>query len=452
MQISMRYVLIGAMIGVVLLCARDVRAQDSVFDHSQTTPWWLSGQGNFIAEWHPRFHADYSGPNSFEHASEQAASYVLTLYSGLQLGDSTELVVDPEIAGGSGLSKVLGIAGFPNLDAIRNPELGSQPYLARAWLRQVIPLSDATEPAQRTPLSMLTELPDRRIDIHAGRFSLVDFFDSNSVAGDDHMQFMNWTVDDTGAYDYAADTHGYTYGGIIDYEDRLWGVRFAEALMPKRANGLNLEYDLNRAHSENFELEFRPEVIRGRTGAIRLLAFANEANMGDYRQAIAQFDAGQTPVPEITHHPRHATTKYGFMINLEQELTGSLRGFVRAGWNEGQHESFVYTEVDQTVTFGADLRGDAWSRPQDKVGVALVGNGISRRHREYLADGGLGFLLGDGNLTYGPEKIMETYYNFPVPVYRGFYAAVDLQYVDDPGYNRARGPVVIPGVRLHVEL
>ncbi len=104
------------------------------------------------------------------------------------------------------------------------------------------------------------------------------------------------------------------------------------------------------------------------------------------------------------------------------------------------------------MTFGADLQGDAWSRPQDKVGVALVGNGISRRHREYLADGGLGFLLGDGNLTYGPEKIMETYYNFPVPVYRGFYAAVDLQYVDDPGYNRARGPVVIPGVRVHVEL
>jgi hypothetical protein len=155
---------------------------------------------------------------------------------------------------------------------------------------------------------------------------------------------------------------------------------------------------------------------------------------------------------EIAAHPQQTALKYGFAINAEQEFTEVLRGFIRTGWNEGQHESWNYTEVDQTVAFGGDLRGTLWRRPRDKFGVAFVGNGISRNHREYLKLGGLGFLLGDGRLTYGPEKIVGSYYNFPLPIYHGFFAALDLQYVDDPGYNRARGPMLVLGARLHVEL
>jgi hypothetical protein len=155
---------------------------------------------------------------------------------------------------------------------------------------------------------------------------------------------------------------------------------------------------------------------------------------------------------EIAAHPQQTALKYGFAINAEQEFTEVLRGFIRTGWNEGQHESWNYTEVDQTVAFGGDLRGTLWRRPRDKFGVAFVGNGISRNHREYLKLGGLGFLLGDGRLTYGPEKIVESYYNFPLPIYHGFFGALDIQYVDDPGYNRARGPVLVLGARLHIEL
>ncbi len=425
---------------------------DTVFAHSQTLPWWLSAQGNFIFQWHPSFPAAYSGPHSFEHASEQAASEVTTVYTGLELSPTLEAVADVESAGGSGLSQTLGLAGFPNLDAVRDPSLSAVPYLARLWYREVIPLSDETVTVKRGPLSILTTLPVRRLDIHVGKFDLVDFFDLNSVANDSHMQFMNWTVVNNGAYDYAADTRGYTYGGVIDYEDRWWGFRFAEALVSKRPNGLNLQKNLQDAHSENYELEFRPGLLKNRETAVRLLAFTNFANMGDYNQAIDLFEEGKTPVPEITDHPRQTKLKYGFGVNAEQEFTPYLRGFFRAGWNEGQHESFNYTEVNDTVAFGGDLRGSLWSRPEDKFGVAFVGNGISKPHQEYLALGGLGFLLGDGALNYGPEKIMECYYNFPIPLHAGFFGAFDFQYIDNPGYNRDRGPVLVPGIRLHVEL
>jgi high affinity Mn2+ porin len=254
---------------------------DTWFAHSSTLPWWLSAQGNFIFQWHPRFHADYSGPNSFEHASEQAASEVTTVYTGFQFDRSTEAICDFESAGGSGLSEVLGLGGFTNVDAVRNPELSAEPYIARLWFRKVIALDGDSVESERNPLSMITALPTRRLDIHVGKLDLVDFFDQNSVAGDSHMQFMNWTVVNNGAYDYAADTRGYTYGGVIEYDDRWWSLRFAEALLSKRANALNLQKNLNRAHSENYELELRPPLLRGRNTTIRLLAFTNFANMGD---------------------------------------------------------------------------------------------------------------------------------------------------------------------------
>ena len=456
-----RLVAIAATVAIALLCAIVVpsraRAQlsydnggDTFFAHPDTVPWWISAQGNYIFQWHPRFHADYSGPNSFDHASEQAVSAIETLYTGLRISPTTEAVFDLESAGGRGLSNVAGLAGLPNIDAVR--QLDAVPYIARLWYREVIPLSDDTIEVDRGPLSQLTTLPARRLDIHVGKFDLVDFFDLNSVANDSHMQFLNWTVVNNGAFDYAADTRGYTYGVILDLEDRLWGFRFGEAMLSKRANGLNIQKNLQDAHSENYELEFRPPLVENRRTAIRLLGFTNFANMGDYHQAIDLFLAAKTPTPEIDAHPRQVSLKYGFGLNVEQELTDYLRGFMRAGWNEGQHETWNYTECDATVAFGGDIRGTLWNRTQDKFGLAFVGNGLSRNHRRYLALGGLGFDLGDGRLSYGAEKIMEWYYNFPIPVHSGIFGAVDLQYVDNPGYNRDRGPVIIPGFRLHVEL
>src|SRR5208283_3322362 len=429
--------------------------EDTVFHHSQTSPFWLSAQANFIAQMHPSFHARYSGPNSFEHAEEQSVSRVETIYTGFQFNDSTELIMDAESCGWGGLSQGLGLAGYVNLDVVRNPQLSAEPYLARLWLRKVIRLSDENVQEERNPLSLLTTLPARRLEFIAGKMSLPDFFDINSVGSDSHMQFMNWTVDNNGAWDYAADTRGYTYAVVLQYYDHDFSARFAEALEPTVANGDTLEWNPQDAHAENYELEYDSHLIPKMFGAIRLLAYTNYANMGDYHYAIDQFENQTTKtlnVPNIADHRGTVALKYGFGLNMEQQLNEQIRVFTRLGWNEGQHESWAYTEVDETASFGWDVRGDWWSRPNDKWGIAFVVNGISRRHRQYLALGGLGFVLGDGNLSYGPEEIMEIYYNFPIPIRRGVFGAFDVQYINNPGYNRARGPVVVPGVRLHIEL
>ncbi len=430
----------------------DTSADDpsvTLFPHSQTSRYWISGQDNIIFQWHPSFEAAYSGRNSFRSTSEHATSNVATIFLGYQLGRSTEVFADVESAAGGGLSDALGLAGFVNVDVVRNPELGPSPYLARAMIRQIIPLSSDTVETERGPFALATSLPVRRLELRAGKFGMADFFDLNDSGSDSHSQFMNWTVDNNGAYDYAADTRGYTVGIIAEYHDRNWAFRFGESLMPKVANGPDLDWNLRRARAENYELELHPRLIANRVTTVRLLSFVNHANMGVYRQAINDFLAGKTPRPEIRAHPLQSTVKYGFGVNLEQELAHHMRGFARWGWNEGQHESYAYTEVDQTIQVGADLAGNSWHRSLDKLGGVFVSNGISTDHQKYLALGGLGFLIGDGALNYGRENIVECYYN--AHVWRGIFAGADLQHVNNPGYNRDRGPVLAPGFRFHLD-
>jgi high affinity Mn2+ porin len=276
-----------------------------------------------------------------------------------------------------------------------------------------------------------------------------DFLDQNSVGSDTHFQFSNWTVDNNGTWDYAADTRGYTVGFAVDYEDRNWGFRFAEGLMPKVANGIDLVWKPWQAHAENWEYELRRGIMPKKPGVIRVLAYVNHANMGIYRDAIAQFKQGLVTVPEITNHPWHITAKYGFGINLEQNLTRSVTAFARWGWDDGKTESFAYTEVDSTFAEGVVSYGTRWHRKQDRAGVVFVSNGIKKDHQIYLADGGSGFLLGDGKLNYGREKIVEAFYT--AHVWRGIYIAPGVQHINNPGYNRDRGPVIVPSLRAHVE-
>jgi len=219
--------------------------------------------------------------------------------------------------------------------------------------------------------------------------------------------------------------------------------------MPKVANGIDLAWKPWQAHAENFEYELRHGVIPRKRGTVRVLAFTNYANMGIYRDAIAQFQNGLVLRPDITNHPWHITRKYGFGINLEQNLTHSLNAFGRFGWGNGKTESFAYTEVDQTFAGGLGANGVLWHRRFDRSGVVLVTNAICKDHQIYLAEGGLGFLLGDGALRYGREKIVELFYT--AHVWRGIYIAPGVQHISNPGYNRDRGPVTVPTFRLHTE-
>ena len=329
----------------------------TMLPHSQRSRWWISGQDNIVTQWHPSFDAKYSGPNSFRAVPEHATSNIGTLFTGYQLTGTTEIFMHFEMADGGGISDALGLGGFTDLDVVRNPTLGATPYIARGMIRQIIPLSSEMVEAERNPWYLATEVPVRRLELRFGKMGVNDFFDINDTGSDSHLQFLNWTVDNNGAYDYAADTRGYTIGLLAEYHDRNWAFRFEEALMPKLANGIDLQWNLRKARAENFELELHPAIGGHRTTSVKLLTFINHANMGVYRDANADFLAGNTERPIIADHPQRTTVKYGFGVNLQQQIKRNARTFARFGWNEGQHESYAYTEVDQTFQFGADLAG-----------------------------------------------------------------------------------------------
>ena len=433
-------------------------ADPVMFPHLDGTRYFIAGQANIIFQAHAPFHSPYEGVNSLLGRGEYKTSLVGTLFLGAELvrnpARHLEVLYDEESAGGRGISEALGLAGFTNLDVVRNPTLGPVPYLARVQVHGTIGLSSKMVETTRGPFALATEAPERRLELRVGKMGIPDTFDLNSIGTDSHLQFMNWTVDNNGAYDYAADTRGYTWGAIAEYDDRDWSVRYGGALMPTVANGIDLDWNVGRASGQNVEFEWRHGLLGGlvkpeRKGTVRALSYVNHAHMGLYRAANLAYLKGTDATPDITKHATFGALKYGFGLNAEQEVTDNLRVFGRFGWNEGQHESFAYTEVDQTVELGGDFAGRGWGRANDKIGLAFGSNAIKRDHQEYLKLGGLGFLLGDGKLNYAREDILEGYYN--VHAWRGIFYALDGQYIAHPGYNQDRGPVLVESVRMHVD-
>ena len=431
----------------------------TMFPHPEQSRYWLSGQANIIFQGRLPFHSAYQGPNSFRNSAEYKVSMVGTLFTGMRLDHSirynTDLIFDGEMAAGRGLSEALGLAGFTNLDVVRNPNLGSTPYPARFQIHQTIGLTEKTVDQEPGPFAFAPAVPVRRIELRAGKLTLPDFFDVNSIGSDSHLQFMNWVVDNNGAWDYAADTRGYTVGAMAEYDDAAWSVRYGLFAMPTVANGIDLDWAFSRAHAQNGEFELRHSWVPNRKGVTRILFYANRAHMGVYREAVQDFLNGSdtenygVTVPTITLHEHYGALKYGAGLNFEQELTENLRVGGRFGWDEGAHESFAYTEVDQTVELFGDYAGARWHRPGDKVGLVFVTDGIKKDHQNYLKLGGQGFLLGDGGLNYGRENIVEGYYTWHT--WRGLFYSVDVQHIGNPGYNRDRGPAWVGSARMHVD-
>jgi len=428
-------------------------AQATFLDHSPEAfgPFWVGAEVNSILQHHGDFHAPRpSGPHSLQGQSESALSGLLTLFFAYRPLPTTEVIVDPEMALGGGLSQATGLAGFSNLDVVRNPTLSHAPYPARVELHQIIPLSQQWVPNEdRGPISSMPMVPLHRIELRAGKMSTADLFDINPAGSDSHLQFMNWAVDNNGAYDYAADTRGYTYGFVVEYQGPRIEARLGEMLMPKVANGIDLDWDLANSRADNLELELKYSVRPDWRGTLRLLGYQNHANMGSYAEAIAAFANGVDATPNIELHRKKGRVKRGVGLNVIQELGPLVRVFGRAGWSGGDYESFAYTEIENTVALGGDVTGAKWRRATDRVGLAFVSNGISSLHAEYLSVGGSGFILGDGYLRYARERIFEQYYN--VHVWRGAFLAEDVQFVTNPGYNADRGPVWIFSARAHLE-
>ncbi len=410
---------------------------------------WYAAQWNLVTQHNPAFAAAYSGPNSFMNIAGTATSSVETLFLGIRLTPRLEFLYDEETSAGSGLSGTVGLAGFPNLDAVRaggGPALTAVPYPARGMLHWNLGLGGGQIENVPNFLELAQCLDRRRLEFYLGKMSLADFFDTNDYANSDHQQFLNWTADNNGAWDYAANTRGYTYAGYGEYDDGPWTLRFAEALMAKLPNQEFLSLNLPVFRAENAEADWN--YAAKSNGTIRVLFFDSHAKMGSFVNALAAWRAGRTLRPDVNAVAIPAS-EYGLAANWQQAVDADLGLFARVGWNDGAQESYSYTAVNNALEAGVQVAGQLWGRKKDHAGIAIMSNGISRVHQQYLAAGGLGFQLGDGGLSYGREQIEELYYN--LHVWRWIAVAPDVQFFNNPGYNRARGPLVVYGLRLHVE-
>ena len=434
---------LGLLIGIGLL-ARIARAEDPGFDPLSLSPedWSLHAQGTFIGQGRLAIRSPYEGANSLQAQGEFQETATMTLFVGRRLWQGAELFASPEVTQGIGLSQTAGVAAFPNGEATRANNITPELTLARLFLRQTIDLGGEEETVAADALHFAGRRQTTHLIFTFGKLAALDIFDDNRYSHDPRTQFQNWALMANGAWDYPADTKGYTIGGVVAFEIGPWSARYAGFMEPKEANGPTFDWNLKEAWGHTVELEGRYSVA-SRPGVARLLGYVNRSNAGSYVAALGQNPTA--PDVTLTRSPRE---KYGAGLSVDQELTDDLGAFARLGWNDGHSETWAFTEIDRSVSLGLSLRGTAWSRPEDTFGVAAVESMLSYPHRHYLAAGGLGFIVGDGALNYSPEIVLETYYQAKL---KWVFAGVDYQYVTNPAFNRDRGPVSIFGLRVHWE-
>jgi high affinity Mn2+ porin len=404
-------------------------------------------QATSIGDYHPAFYAPYTGAFSLLPHSERAVSLTTTLFLGYRPFSNTQIYFNPEIAGGRGFSDVNGVANAPNGELPRVSTATPKPYLARLYLTQDFGFGAERENFESGPNQLAGSRPMTRYSITIGRFTVTDFFDNNAFSHDPRTQFMGWAVMYNGAWDYPADTRGYTWGWVHEFHTKLWSVRYGSVLVPRVANGLRFDRRVFRDRGDVFEGE-RHWGSEGRVGAVRLLGYLNHTDSGSYGEAIAlSRQTGQRP--DVTATSRVGRLKYGAGISANQQVTNDIGVFGRLGWNDGKTESFAFTAIDRLATIGVSVKGARWKRPDDVAASEITVSGLSAVHAQYLAMGGYDFLIGDGALHYGTENIWETYYN--AKLLHGFFAGYDLQYIVNPAYNQDRGPVWVHSLRLHLE-
>jgi high affinity Mn2+ porin len=398
-------------------------------------------QNTAIVQYHPSFPASYSGPNSLSSSAEVAETVSLDLYAGARLWRGAEAHIDGLMWQGFGLSKTLGVEGFPNGEAFRLGTKVPNVTIARLFISQTIGLGGEQEPVEDGPLQLAGKQDVSRITLTVGKLSAKDFFDNNTYANDPRTQFMNWALMANEAWDYPADSLGYITGFAAELNQPHWAVRFGFFQMPSVANGIAEDQHFLEAWGMVTEFE-RRYTVNGHPGTVRFLAYLNSAHMGSYQAVL---DSPIRPADIVaTEAYRY---KYGFGLNVEQEIITNVGAFARLGWSDGQTEAWTFADVDRTATLGLSIKGGFWGRANDTVGLAGIINGITPVHSQFFAAGGLGILGGDGNLTYGWEKIVETYYDFQI--WKTLHGALDYQFISDSAYNQARGPVSVLGARLH---
>ena len=426
----------GAALVVAFAFSPSAPAQDFAF----------YGQATNVTQWHPPFHSPYSGENSLDAHGRTEETTDLTIYAGIRPWRGAEFWLNPEIDQGFGLSNTVGAAGFPSGEAYK---IGNNvPYarLPRAFLRQVISLGGPEEEIEAAPNQLAGKRAANTLTLTVGKFSAVDIFDTNTYAHDPRADFMNWSVIDAGAFDYAADAWGFTYGAAAEWAREEWTLRGGVFQLSPVPNAKIIAVDFRQFMLVG-EVEKRHQVD-GHPGKVKLLAFVNRARMARYGDAV-ELARRTGDVPDVALVRRYAS-RPGVAINVEQELSSSVGVFARASINDGAKEAYEFTEINKSLSAGIVLKGESWGRRNDTLGVAGVVNGLSGAAREYFSAGGRGILIGDGALNYKPETIVETYYSLRVNprLSIGF----DYQYLRNPAHNADRGPVNVFAFRAHIEL
>jgi high affinity Mn2+ porin len=409
--------------------------------------WNLYYQATSIGQNHGTFNSPYTGPLSLQDYREDDVSLTTTLFFDARLAHNLQFVFDPEIAGGRGFSSVDGLANPSNGELPRVATATPKPYIARLYLTYDFGFGSETEHVESDDNQLAGDRPLVRYTITVGRFSLTDFFDNNAYTHDPRSQFMAWGVMYNGAWDYPADTRGYTWGWVHELHTRNWSFRYASAAEPSVANGGRFDRRLLVDLGTVFEQERRYS-LRKHPGTVRLLEYFNHTHSGGYAAAIKLGEETGT-TPNVDAVKKWGTLKYGSGVNLEQEITSDMGLFMRLGWNDGKTQDYAFTAIDRLATGGISVKGTKWKRKEDVVATSFTASGASGVHALYLARGGLDFLIGDGRLNYAPEYVWESYYS--AKLFRGFFATFDLQHDTNLAFNHDRGPVWIESVRLHME-
>jgi hypothetical protein len=434
--------------------SQDIDAQQTQTKKDSTdNKWTCHFQTTVITQVHAGFPSLYSGANSLADSVEPAATSVTaTLFIGRKLWKGAAVYFNPEVSGGNGLSFATGVAGALNGETYRVGEVAPQVFVARAYLQQTFPLGNTSyEKVADDANQVADKIPTNRITISAGKFAISDFYDNNAYSKDPRTQFFNWSAWANGAWDYPANTRGYTMGIVAELIHPTWAIRLSSVAVPRIANYHLMEYNLH-AHSETLELEHSFTIAK-RPGAIRFTVSNTYSKAPSYTSGIRAIKENNTFLLDVikgeAENNQYGGRKTGLGLNFEQQLTNNIGFFSRAGWNDGKDATWAFTEIDRTLNAGVSIKGTRWKRKSDEVGLIGIVNGISQDHRNFLSAGGYGFIIGDGKLNYGTEGIIETYYNARLTNF--LWLTFDYQFVNNPGYNKDRGPVHVFGLRAHVE-
>ena len=433
--------MLKAVVSAILLV---VAVQAGATDES---PFEMHAQATYLRQYKGAFASPYSGSNSLRASRESSYTFTSTAYIGARLGRDSELYFNPELVQGVPLSGLHGLGGFTNGEVQRGVGPEVKAYRARLFLRQTWNLGGAVEEQASGQNQLKAQYNENRLVLTAGNISVLDVFDAMDYSRDARTQFMNWSSLTYGAWDYPADARGYTWGAALEYITTRWQARAGRFLVPVESNGLRLDRRIGRRYGDVAEFEV-PYSFAGRPAVARALVFRNRVEAGAFDDAIAAGAvSGSVPDLSLVRRPQ---SKAGVGFGTQVEVREDLGAYVRAGWSDGKTETFMFTEIDRSLAAGLLVKGTGWNRPDDTVGTAAYVNGLSSAHRAYLAAGGTAFFLGDGRLSYGSERIVETFYS--VSVSKAARLSLGYQYIVNPAYNRDRGPVSILGFRIHAEL